>query len=245
MTIDVLPPAPDEDDPYNFRPLASALVAALPTFVIQTNAVAVAMNLNSTNDTSASSVLIGTGTKNFTASTGKSFQPGMYLVIADTAAPSTNSMYGQITSYDTGTGALVMNIFTTRGSGTKTAWTISQSAGDRQLNYSYDISQYFKGKPTSSQEILRFVLARTTMFNVDMLPSVGKSRIAATASTTFDIARNGVNFGTMIFAASGTVPTFVATTPPVFSAGDILTVTAPASADATLEDIAFVISGYL
>lgn len=98
----------------------------LPAFSSEANATAAAMNLNSTNDTSATSQLIATGAKTFTVSSGKSFQKGMYLVIADTAAAATNSMYGQIDSYTTT--SLVMNIISVRGSGTKTAWTISQSA---------------------------------------------------------------------------------------------------------------------
>lgn len=126
--ITALPSPPSTNDPANFATKADALLAALPTFVTEANATAVAMNLNSTTDTSASSVAIGTGAKSFTVSTGKSFQPGMWLVLADTAAPSTNSMYGQITSYNTGTGALVMNVLQVSGSGTKTAWVISQAA---------------------------------------------------------------------------------------------------------------------
>jgi len=104
----------------------SNMTTELNTFATQANALAVAMNLNSTTDTSASSVAIGTGAKTFTVTAGKSFQPGMFLVIADTAAPSTNSMYGQITSYSGAT--LVMNILSVLGSGTKTAWTISQTS---------------------------------------------------------------------------------------------------------------------
>ena len=128
MTITALPAAPSTADPANFNTKADAFIAALGTFVSETNAVAVAMNLNSTTDTSATSVLIGTGAKTLTVTAGKSFQPGMYLVIADTAAPSTNSMFGQVTSYS-GT-SLVMNITGIVGSGTKTAWTISQSASN-------------------------------------------------------------------------------------------------------------------
>jgi hypothetical protein len=94
--------------------------------VTEVNAATLAMNLNATSDTSASSVAIGTGAKTFTVTAGKSFLGGMFLVIADTAAPSTNWMSGQVTSYS-GT-SLVMNILAVGGSGTKTAWTISQSA---------------------------------------------------------------------------------------------------------------------
>jgi hypothetical protein len=104
----------------------AAFVAHLPTFVAQANAVAVAMDLNDTTDTSVSSVLIGLGAKTFTVSAGKSFQPGMYLVVADSAAPSTNSMVVQVTSYS-GT-SLVVSSKSVRGSGTIASWVISLSA---------------------------------------------------------------------------------------------------------------------
>ncbi len=128
MSISPLPDPPQTTDPHNFAVKADALLAALPPFVTQANAQAAAMNLNSTTDTSASSVLIGTGAKNFTVSAGKSFQPGMYLVLADSAAPSSNSVFGQVTSYDVVTGALVMSVQSVRGSGTKTSWVASQSS---------------------------------------------------------------------------------------------------------------------
>jgi hypothetical protein len=133
MTITALPTPPSTTDPTHFATKADALLSALPQFVTEVNAVAVAMNLNSTTDTSTTSDTIAIGATTLTVSTGKSFQPGMYLVIADTAAPSTNSMYGQITSYNSGTGVLVMNIISVLGSGTKTAWKISQSAANMDI----------------------------------------------------------------------------------------------------------------
>jgi hypothetical protein len=102
------------------------LMTDLPTWGAQANALALALNLNSTNDTSATSNVVGAGAKTFTVSTGKSFQPGMYLVFADSVAPSTNSMVVQVTSYSGST--LVGNALTYSGSGTKAAWIISQSA---------------------------------------------------------------------------------------------------------------------
>lgn len=139
MAITALPTPPLRSDPTNFAARGDAFLSALPTFVTEANATAAAMNLNSTTDTSASSVLISTGAKTFVVSAGKSFQPGMYLVIADAAAPSTNSVFGQVTSYS-GT-SLVMNILTVRGSGTYASWVISQaSAGGAQAGANSDIT---------------------------------------------------------------------------------------------------------
>lgn len=116
-----------------FVTAADNFMGALPTFATQTNAVAseintmaAAMSLNATTDTSATSNTIGTGAKTFTVTAGKSFVPGMWLTIVDTAAPTTNGMFAQVASYSTT--SLVVNVTGTMGSGTKTAWTIAQSA---------------------------------------------------------------------------------------------------------------------
>jgi hypothetical protein len=102
-------------------------------FIAQFNADVAALNLNSVIDTSASSVLIGTGTKSFTVSLNKSFQAGQFLIFADSAAPSTNSMVVQVTSYNTSSGAIVVNSLSVYGSGTKTAWVISLTGAPAQL----------------------------------------------------------------------------------------------------------------
>ncbi len=78
--------------------------------------------------TSTTSVLVGLGSKSLTIQTGKAYSVGQSVVIADTSAPSNNWMFGQITSYNSGTGALVVYATQSAGSGTLTAWTISISA---------------------------------------------------------------------------------------------------------------------
>lgn len=89
----------------------------------KTTAVAAA---NSTGGaaTSSTSNSIGTGSKSFTIQTGKSFVAGQYIKAADATAPTTNFMVGTVTSYNSGTGALVMNATASTGSGTLTDWSI-------------------------------------------------------------------------------------------------------------------------
>ena len=126
MTITALPPAPSRSAPSTFSTLADAFLAALATFVTEANATAAAMNLNDTTANSTTSVAIGTGAKSLTVDVSKSFQPGMSVKIARTAAPS-NWMHGDVTSYDSGTGALVVAVTSVLGSGTFTDWTITLS----------------------------------------------------------------------------------------------------------------------
>ena len=74
--------------------------------------------------TSTTSNTIGTGSKSFTVETGRGFIAGQSLSIAYTTTP-TNRMFAVVTSYNSGTGALVVNVQAIEGSGTFTAWSIA------------------------------------------------------------------------------------------------------------------------
>jgi hypothetical protein len=79
--------------------------------------------------TSATSLAIGTGSKSLTIETGKQWVPGMPIKVAVTASPSTNYMTGTVTSYNSGTGALVVDVSAVGGSGTYSAWSLSLQSG--------------------------------------------------------------------------------------------------------------------
>lgn len=84
-----------------------------------------AVNAPGTSATSATSLAIGAGSKSLTIQTGKALVVGMWVVVADTAAPGTNWMAGPITYYDGVSGSLIFSSVSQGGSGTKTAWTVS------------------------------------------------------------------------------------------------------------------------
>lgn len=131
MSAPTPPELPSFTDKAGFFAKAQALFVWLTTtFLTWIDGVSRAMNFNSTNDASTTSLTIGAGTKSLTVSVSKSYLGGMYVVLASTAAPSTNSMVGQVTSYNTGTGELVVEVLAggVKGSGTFAAWTISQTA---------------------------------------------------------------------------------------------------------------------
>lgn len=124
MAID-LPPYPQPSTSLSrndFNDAMDAFVNWMYTATPQFDAVATALNLISTNGASVSSVSIGAGSKSFTASTGKSWVKAMTLKIGNSA---TNWMLGEVSSYDPGTGALVVNIRKMMGSGTFSDWVIS------------------------------------------------------------------------------------------------------------------------
>jgi len=68
--------------------------------------------------------------------------------------------------------------------------------------------------------------------------------VAATGSTTFTVADNGATIGTVVFSASGSVGAVTITgSPYTLAAGHVLTITAPAIADASLANVNFTLGG--
>lgn len=102
---------------------AEADAAALSEAAAAASA-ASAVNAPGTNATSTTSLAIGTGSKTLTVQTGKNFVVGQPVVIANTAAPSSQWMAGEITAYNSGTGSLTVDVEIISGSGTFATWTI-------------------------------------------------------------------------------------------------------------------------
>jgi hypothetical protein len=71
---------------------------------------------------STTSLTIGTGSKSLTVGTGLSYSPSQVVLIVYDAS---NYMIGSVTTYTSGTGALVVNVTSTTGSGTYTAWSVN------------------------------------------------------------------------------------------------------------------------
>jgi hypothetical protein len=127
--ITALPDPPSRSNPTDFATKADALMNAFPTFVSETNTVAseveafanlaVAAGGSATTALSTSELTVGTGSKSLTASAGKQFVPGQPLKLWNVANAA--GMVGTVTSYDNGTGALVVNVIAATGSGT--FWT--------------------------------------------------------------------------------------------------------------------------
>jgi hypothetical protein len=92
-----------------------------------TSAAAAAGGASTVTSTSTTSLAIGVGSKSLTVQTGKSYAVGMSISISRTSDPSGAAMYGIVTSYDSGTGALVATVDEVRGSGTYTDWTVTIS----------------------------------------------------------------------------------------------------------------------
>jgi hypothetical protein len=91
---------------------------------------------------------------------------------------------------------------------------------------------------------MRLVAVRNFQFAANFTTSLSKATTSSTAAASFSIQKNGVQFGTMSFAAGGVTGTFTSTLTS-FTAGDVLTVVAPSTADATLGDIEYMLVGTL
>lgn len=105
----------------------------------------------------------------------------------------------------------------------------------------YDMAGSILGKPAANAVVLRFVAVRAFTIPAAMAGSLSKSSTAATASTVLSFQKNGSQFGTLTYAAAGTTGTFAAASATSFAAGDVLTVVAPGTQDATFGDCEYTI----
>src|SRR5215831_4648 len=120
------------------------------------------------------------------------------------------------------------------------AYTVT---GSVKASVATTVSSSYTGPTTANLVVQRFVFAGTVMFPAGLTGSQGTAGVAATATTSYSIKKNGANVGTMIFAAGATAATFSMASATTFMAGDILTVVAPASPDATLANLAWTLVG--
>lgn len=106
----------------------------------------------------------------------------------------------------------------------------------------YDVGGSFGGTVGSDEVIFRFILPRAVTFPAGLAPSQGEAGVASTGTATFNIRKNTVTFGTMTFTTSAT-GVMAAASATTFAAGDVLDIIGPTSADGTLADLVFTISG--
>lgn len=104
-----------------FVPALAQLVAVAAFVVNKANQF---FSANGITGTSVTSLTVGTGSKSLTIETGKSFVAGQPIRISAQSGPENIWMQGAVTSYDSGTGALLVNVTSTSGTGTLAAWTV-------------------------------------------------------------------------------------------------------------------------
>lgn len=110
----------------NWYLLVNNASAAASAAAAAASATAAALSASGTtyNGTSTTSVTIGTGSISFTTQTGLQFSAPQWVIIASTAN-NANYMTGNVTSYNSSTGVLIVNVVSNGGSGTYGSWQIS------------------------------------------------------------------------------------------------------------------------
>lgn len=123
MTIEQITTVPSQDQPDSFAADADLCLQQLRATVDSLNEVINYYNA-ATTTTSTSSVTAATGNLSFTIATGLlGWGVGLPVKINDSA--NACELDGQIVSYNSGTGALVVNIASFTGTGTYASWNLS------------------------------------------------------------------------------------------------------------------------
>jgi hypothetical protein len=182
-----------------FVPALSQTVAVAANTVTKAQEAAasasIALNAPGTSATSATSLTIGTGSKSFTlAQTGKAFSLGQSVIISNTASPS-NWMAGAITAFNSGTGAMTVNVLLTNGSGTVASWTISLTAPIPSGTW-----------PITAQSVADGAVTTAKILDAN----VTSAKLAAGAVTTAKIADANITAAKLSGAQSGTAPAYAA-----------------------------------
>jgi hypothetical protein len=156
-----------------------------------------ALNAPGTSATSTTSMTVGTGSKAFTlAQTGKAYALGQSVVVASTASPG-NQMNGIITAFNSGTGAMTVDVSAIVGSGTFASWTIALA------------SLASSSLPSQTGQAGKFVTTNGTSasWGAALVPSNNLSDVAnaATARANLGLATNpSFSAGVLVTGAAGT-----------------------------------------
>lgn len=121
------------------------------------------------------------------------------------------------------------------------AWNPAASGGATKVALSF----FARSKLDASDILFRHKVARAFTLPAGLLGSVVDAAEAATASTALTVRKNGTSVGTATFAASGTTATLAMASATSFAKDDVLSITGPATADATLADVSGTILGDL
>lgn len=157
---------------------------------------------------SVTSNSIGTGSKTFTIDEDdrSSFTVTPYMIVIDTADDA-NYMIGRLTSYNSTTGVLVLNVVKTGGSGTKTSWEIGFSTHDSFFDLLGDTSPQLGGPlDTFSQQVQESIGTTIASAATITIPTDGQffTVTGTTSIATINALKTGVAVW-LTFAASLTL----------------------------------------
>lgn len=134
---------------------------------------------------------------------------------------------------------LLSDVSSLDGQVTSLSGELAAHIGGGEGSTPYDIGLYYSGEIPAGMILLRYPLPRVVDFDFGGGDSQATAGVAATGSPVFSIKKDGTEIGTITF--SGTTGTFSGEAS--FTAGEVLTVVGPSTADDTLAGIGFALSG--
>lgn len=125
----------------------------------------------------------------------------------------------------------------------KAGTTLSALAQVAPMAHTPTVGVFYPGAPGNAALMMQYVVVEPITFPVALVDSQAKARLAATATTTITVKKNGVSVGTVVWAAAATAATFTMASATSFAKGDLLEFWNQATADATLGDISITLAG--
>jgi hypothetical protein len=107
----------------------------------------------------------------------------------------------------------------------------------------YDVMLFLPGTQEDGQLLVELLFVRAVAFPEDLADSEAYAGAAPAAAAVMKLLKNDVEVGTVTFATASQTGTFDLAGGALFAAGDRLAVTAPATADTTLADVALGLKG--
>lgn len=120
--------------------------------------------------------------------------------------------------------------------------SIALSGGEAGVADRFDLALFVQARPTDGELVSRHIFTEFVSFPAGLTDSYSTAVTASTGTAEFSLEKNGSEFGTVTFTSSAT-GVLAAASETVFSPGDLLTVIAPASQDATLADVSLTLTG--
>lgn len=111
------------------------------------------------------------------------------------------------------------------------------------ISLAFDANMFFPGSYSSNQILARILIPKNMKLLSGLSGSFSSSTVAATSTTAISILKNASSIGSIEFAAGGTTGSFTFASDVTFAPGDILSIVAPSSPDATLSNVSLTLSG--
>lgn len=222
--------------PYltNFPAIIGDVATVAGEVQINSDAAVAAAASTGASGTSTTSLAIGTGSKSLTIQTGKSFVAGQIIKVAVTASPTVNYMTGTVTSYNSGTGALVFVSEVVYGSGTYAAWSISVTSD--AVYVQNETSRIHNTVSVNRDYVVGYIDFDTTLTNLAIRSNVGTGTIEAYLSSD-ETSASGTLITGGTFSVSTTVDSNALTAANVVTAASPKYLVLKCTASTSMQDV--------